>query len=230
MADHGTQRVPLHWLFLVYLGYALTCLLYPAATLLGIPVTRGFPMGFIVYGTCTCMAAAILLLALKRRGWTLDYIGFKKPSGKSMLMGLLYWVIGAFVLYPLVMLVNKACGFSFSGMGYTIHNAFDVFVAVFFCALLGPLGEEILFRGILIRIAQHNIANRWMVGALAVVCFAIIHVGYFGVGGMIYITFWAVLPVSLFMCYENICPGYVMHVANNLWAYLVVRLLIQNAG
>jgi membrane protease YdiL (CAAX protease family) len=227
MAEQNKQPIPLYWLPLVFMGYALLCVYYSSMRAFGIPVQGKFPMGFVVYGAFTWVAVAFVLLVLKTRGWTLRDIGFKKPTGKMLLMGPMFFAIAAFIVYPLTMLINKAFGFAFTGMNYSISSALDVFVAVFFCALIIPMGEEILFRGVLIKIAQQKIKNNWLAGALAVLCFSAIHIYYFGVGGMIFITFWAVLPVFLFIRYDNIYPGYVMHFLNNLWAYLFVHLLIQ---
>ena len=141
-----------------------------------------------------------------------------------MFMGVLFFALVVLVVWPITMLVNRALGVEIKGMDYTINNIGDVVVAILICAVIGPMAEEILFRGFLIKVAQQKITNEWLLGVLAILCFSIIHVFYFGIGGMIFITFWAVLPVSLFIYYDNIYPGYMMHALNNLWAYLFVPL------
>jgi membrane protease YdiL (CAAX protease family) len=62
------------------------------------------------------------------------------------------------------------------------------------------------------------------VGVLAVLSFALIHFP-FGAAGMIFITLWVILPVFLFLYYDNIYPGYLMHALGNLWAFLFVPIL-----
>jgi len=147
MVSQNKKHVPLYWLLLVFMGYALLCVYYSTMRAFGLPVQGKFPMGFVVYGACTWIAVAFVLPVLRTRGWTLQDIGFKKPTGKMLLMGPLFFAIAAFIVYPLTMLTNKTFGFAFTGMNYRISSAFDVFVAVFIIALIIPMGEEILFRG-----------------------------------------------------------------------------------
>ena len=142
-------------------------------------------------------------------------------------MGVLCYPLSAFVIYPMSMLINKALGVQMRGMDFTINSFGDAMVAIFICAVIGPMVEEILFRGFLIKVAQQKIKNKWLVGVLAIFCFSLIHVTYFGIGGMIFITFWAVIPVSLFIYYDNIYPSYVMHALNNLLAYFIIPFLLR---
>jgi membrane protease YdiL (CAAX protease family) len=222
--QRNKRSIPLYSLFLVFLGSFLTGLTYIFLPMTGVPLDREFPVSFIVYVTCICLVVAIVFSILKSRGWRLSDIGFKRPSRNMMLMGVLFFALSAFVVYPITMLINKTLGVAIKGMDYTISSMGDVVVAILICALIGPMAEEILYRGFLIKVAQQKIANKWLLGVLAISCFSIIHVFYFGIGGMIFITFWAVLPVFLFIYYDNIYPGYIMHALNNLLAYLLIPL------
>ena len=194
---------------------------------IGIHLDRKFPVSFIIYVTCVCLAVAIVVSILKSRGWKMSDIGFKRPSRNMIFMGILFFALSALVVYPITMLINKTLGVEMKGMDYTINDIGDVIVAILICSVIGPMAEEILFRGFLIKVAQQTITNKWLLGVLAILCFSIIHIFYFGIGGMISITFWAVLPVSLFIYYDNIYPGYIMHALNNLLAYLFVPLLLR---
>jgi len=154
-------------------------------------------------------------------------IGFKRPNRNMMLIGLFFLAIGMFVVFPISMLINKALDVEMKGIDYTIKNIGDVLVAVLACSVIGPLGEEILFRGFLIKVAQQKITNKWIVGILALLSFTVIHIP-FGIGGMIFIALWAILPIFLFIRYDNIYPGYIMHALGNLWAFLFVPLFFRS--
>lgn len=143
-------------------------------------------------------------------------------------MGLLFLAIGMLVVFPISMLINKALGVEMKGIDYSIRNVGDVLVAILVCSVIGPIGEEILFRGFLIKVAQQKITSKSILGIIAVLSFAVIHVLPFGIGGMIFITLWAILPVFLFIRYDNIYPGYIMHALGNLWAFLFVPLLFRS--
>jgi len=227
MKPQNKKHIPLSSLFLVFLGSILTGLTYIALSGIGIPLDREFPMSFIVYVTCVCLTVAIVVSVLKSKGWQMSDMGFKRPSRKMMFMGVLFFVLAALVVYPITMLINSALGVEIKGMDYAINSIGDVIAAILVCAVIGPMAEEILFRGFLIKVAQQKISNKGILGVLAIFCFSIIHVPYFGIGGMILITFWAVLPVSLYIYYDNIYPGYIMHSLNNLLAYLFVPLFLR---
>jgi len=226
MKPQNKRFIPIYSLLLVFLASMLTSLTYRTLPYFGIHLEKKFPIGFVVYVIFVCLVVAIVVSILKTRGWKMSDIGFKRPNKNMMLIGLLFLAIGMFVIFPISMLINKALHVEMKGIDYTIKNVADVLVAVLACSVIGPLGEEILFRGFLIKVAQQKITNKWVVGILALLFFAVIHIP-FGIAGMIFITLWAILPIFLFMYYDNIYPGYLMHALGNLWAFLFVPLLFR---
>jgi membrane protease YdiL (CAAX protease family) len=221
------RYIPLYSLFLVFLGSVLTSLTYRVMPYIGIQLERRFPTGFVVYVTCVCLAVVIVISILKTRGWKMSDIGFKRPKRNMIFMGLLFLAIGMFVVFPISLLINKALGVEMKGIDHSIENVGDVLVAILVCSVIGPLGEEILFRGFLIKVAQQKITNKWILGTIALLSFAAIHVLPFGIGGMVFIILWAILPVFLFVHYDNIYPGYIMHALGNLWVFLFIPLLFR---
>ena len=79
-------------------------------------------------------------------------------------MGLLFLAIGMLVVFPISMLINKALGVEMKGIDYSIRNVSDVLVAILVCSVIGPIGEEILFRGFLIKVAQQKITSKSILG------------------------------------------------------------------
>jgi len=228
MRQANKTYLPMYSLSLAFLGSILTSLTYRVIPYFGIQLERRFPTGFVVYVTCLSLAVLIVISILKTRGWKMSDIGFKKPNSSMILMGLLFLAIGMLVVFPISMLINKALGLEMKGIDYSIRNLGDVLVAILVCSVIGPIGEEILFRGFLIKVAQQKITSKSILAIIAVLSFAVIHVLPFGIGGMIFITLWAILPVLLFIRYDNIYPGYIMHALGNLWAFLFVPLFFRS--
>lgn len=226
MESLDKKLIPMYSLLVVFLASILTSLVYLILSCLGVDTERKFPTGFIVYVSFVCLTVAIVVSILKTRGWKMSDVGFKRPDRNMMLVGLLFLAIGMIVVFPITVLINQALDVEMKGIDYTINSVGDVLVAVLACSVIGPLGEEIIFRGFLIKVAQQKITNRMTVGILALLSFTVIHIP-FGVAGMIFITLWAILPIFLFMHYDNIYPGYLMHALGNLWAFLFVPLLFE---
>ena len=55
-----------------------------------------------------------------------------------------------------------------------------------------------------------------------VVAFAVIHLPNFGVGGAVFILLWGPLPTALRLWFDNLTGAWLMHTANNLFAYVIV--------
>ena len=227
MKFQNKRFIPTHSLLLVFLASILTSLTYLTLPHFGIHLEKKFPTVFVVYVIFVWLGVAIVLSILKTRGWKMSDIGFKRPNRNMILMGLLFLAIGMCIVFPISLLINKALDVEMKGIDYTIKNIGDVLVAVLACSVIGPLGEEILFRGFLIKVAQQKITNKWILGILALLSFAAIHIP-FGIAGLVFITLWAILPIFLFIRYDNIYPGYIMHALGNLWAFLFVPLFFRS--
>jgi len=59
-------------------------------------------------------------------------------------------------------------------------------------------------------------------GGIAIIVFVLIHIPYFGIGGAIFIAVWGILPTYLRLKYNSLTPGWLMHVFNNIFAYIIV--------
>jgi len=227
MKFKNKRFIPIYSLLLVFLASILTSLTYLTLPSFGIHLEKKFPTGFVVYVIFVWLGVATVVSLLKTRGWKMSDIGFKRPNRNMILMGLLFLAIGMCIVFPISLLINKALDVEMQGIDYTIKNIGDVLVAVLACSVIGPLGEEILFRGFLIKVAQQKITNKWILGILALLSFAAIHIP-FGIAGLVFITLWAILPIFLFIRYDNIYPGYIMHALGNLWAFLFVPLFFRS--
>jgi membrane protease YdiL (CAAX protease family) len=188
-----------------------------------------FPMfPFLVYAFCNWIVIAVGYVLLRRHGITWLDIGFRNFRPSDFIYALGATLLELFAIYPVAMLVAALLGLEeMTGMSYSLTTPINVVNAILFPVLLVPLTEDIIFRGFLLSVLCQRIRSLWLVGFVGVLMFAIIHVPYFGWTGAIFLLLWIPLSVLLFFGRESIYPPYVMHVLNNLFAYVAVPLLFR---
>ena len=59
----------------------------------------------------------------------------------------------------------------------------------------------------------------------SVVAFAVYHLPYFGAAGAIFILFWAAMVTAIRLWRGNLTAGLIIHILNNLTAYIIGPLL-----
>ena len=152
---------------------------------------------------------------------------FKFPSSRDWLLAVLAFIIAAFIVWPITSIINNSLGIPIKGMNYDISNVKVIILVVFFAIITAPFVEEILYRGLGIGYLIARGVPPWLAGAITVIIFAVIHIPYFGFGGAIFIIFWGILPTTLRLYTNNLTPGLILHVINNIWAYIVVAFLFR---
>jgi membrane protease YdiL (CAAX protease family) len=86
--------------------------------------------------------------------------------------------------------------------------------------------EEVFFRLLWIGALRDRVPV-WTAVVLSLTAFAAIHYPYFGIGGVVFISMWALIPIGLFLAFEDVTVPVLMHVMNNTFAYLVVPLVFS---
>ena len=86
--------------------------------------------------------------------------------------------------------------------------------------------EELFFRVLWIGALSEHVPTAAAVVA-SLVAFAAIHWPYFGIGGVVFISVWALLPIALFIALGDVSASLGMHVLNNSFAYVVVPLFLR---
>jgi membrane protease YdiL (CAAX protease family) len=188
-----------------------------------------FPMfPFLVYAFCNWIVIAVGYALLRRRGINWSDIGFTNFRWSDLIYAVGTTLIELFVIYPVAMLFAASLRLEeMTGMSYSLTAQINIISAILFPVVLAPLAEDIIFRGFLLSVLRQRIRSLWLVGFIGVLLFAIIHVPYFGWTGAILILLWTPLSVGLFFWREGIYPPYVMHVLNNLFAYVAAPLLFR---
>lgn len=236
--DRGTAgpRLSLRWIWLAWLGAVLTV---SGFVVMG-TVSRGDPTPLIerLFGSTSTFAfftytvgqglAALALIALaRRRGLGFRDIGFK---GRLTRQGIVYALGGWFVAFWLYYVVEKALGLAGIGMFwneaafFALDSAGRVVVVVVATLVVAPLAEEMIYRGYVLEALLGRLRTPAAV-ALSALIFASIHIGI-GLGLAVYIFLGALILAYLYVRFRNIYPCVVMHLLNNVVAYLVIPLVV----
>lgn len=118
---------------------------------------------------------------------------------------------------------NSALGEAFAGRTLAPATAVAVFLFVW---LLAPLGEEVLFRGVLWRALEHWRWNRWLIFAVTSVVFSIAHLELLRTPLLLVIS----IPVGLARMFTgNLLTSVVAHQANNFLPALALLLITTGA-
>ncbi|PYT65909.1 MAG: hypothetical protein DMG39_27935 [Acidobacteria bacterium] len=126
------------------------------------------------------VAIAVILFVARLRGMSFrDDLGLQLPSWKQGL----FWLILFVVLAAIEEVLQKIMGLPAPERWGAKYTAEIKAVRVFAIAVLAPLSEELLFRGMLYRMIEKTVLGR--VGAIAITsaAFAALHYQY-GVRGL----------------------------------------------
>jgi hypothetical protein len=60
-----------------------------------------------------------------------------------------------------------------------------------------------------------------------VVAFALYHIPTFGLAGATFVLFWGALVTAVRLWRDSLTPGWIVHILNNTYAYILLPLLIS---
>jgi membrane protease YdiL (CAAX protease family) len=180
---------------------------------------------FAAYAAANWLTFALVLRLVGRQ--RLRDLGLRvRPTGRAVGAALLGFVAGL-VVYAVVSALLARFGLPpVRGMQFASPTALQG-AALFLCVVVtAAFCEEVFFRVLWIGVLRRRMAL-WRAGAVSIAAFAAIHYPYFGLGGVIFISVWAILPLCLFVVFGDLTAPLLMHALNNTFAYLVVPLLLR---
>jgi len=233
---NGGSRLSLRWLYVAWLGFAFVMFAFMVAGF----VERGDPtplierisgdvslFAFWVYSVGQAVAALVLwsLLRKNKLGWR--SVGL---TGRMTRRAAVYAVVGWFVGFWLFYLVDLVCGYAgiqmfwnegeFFGLD-SVLRAVTIPIAT---VIIAPVAEEIIYRGYVLSALLARIGTRTAV-TLSCLIFASVHLGV-GPGLSIYVFIGAFILAYLYLRFRNVYPCILMHVLNNVAAYLIIPLFV----
>jgi membrane protease YdiL (CAAX protease family) len=190
------------------------------------PMVPVYMVSWLGYTVGCWVAVYGVWLWSSRRGIADKVFIFRQPTGRDWGITLAGAAVGIVILYPVSQwLAQVLFGVQMRGMSFDIRQPFVLPVVLVWAVLTAPLAEEVLFRGLAVAYLQ---ARRWPTWAIGVVCciaFAAIHLPYFGVAGATLILFWGGMVVAIRLWRGNLMPGWILHIVNNVVAYIAIPLL-----
>lgn len=231
-------QLRLRWIWLAWLGLVFTVLGF---VVMG-TISQGDPtplierrfgststFAFFVYTAGQAAAALVLMVLARRRGLGLREIGFRgRPAWRDVLYALGGW-FAAFWLYYGVerilglagirMFWNEAGFFGLDSVGRVV-------VVVIATLVVAPVAEEIIYRGYILQALLARLRAP-VAAALSALIFASIHIGI-GLGLALYIFLGALILAYLYVRFRNIYACILMHLLNNVVAYIVIPLVVPD--
>lgn len=180
----------------------------------------------VVYALCNWVVILILYMILNKGRLVKEVFRFSKLKYKEMMMTIVALLVGIFVVYPVANYLTSLIGIPMKGMGFTISNGFVLAIIIFYAVITAPYVEEVLFRGLGVGYFLAKGFSPLVSGLITIIFFSLIHIPYFGFGGAIFIFFWSILPTYLRIKYNNLTPGWLLHLLNNFFAYIIATMYL----
>lgn len=180
----------------------------------------GLPTGYLFYGLVNLLVVCVLYLVLSPKRRT-DVFALERPSGREVLAALVAFV-GGLGVYQLTAQLNAYLGYQMEGLSYSLTDPIAVLTVLVGAVVLAPLTEEILYRGLVLGALMSRGFGPVSATILMTALFALIHLPNFGVAGTVFISVWGILPAALRLRYDDRSGPVLMHMLNNLFAYVVV--------
>jgi membrane protease YdiL (CAAX protease family) len=199
-------------------------------SLLGLPPGTSSVMhaAWLIYSTTCWIAVGATYLWSRRRGMVGQVFAFRLPSGLDRIVALGGTALGLFVIYPFSQwLAHLLFGTGIRGMGFDAHQPWTLTAVVFWAVVSAPFCEEILFRGLAVAHLRARHWPAWAIGVAITLGFAAIHLPYFGMGGVSLILIWGGMLAAVRLWRDHLTPGWMIHAANNVVAFVVIPLLLR---
>lgn len=238
MEQRETHRytLSLGWIWLAWLAPAFTVLGF---VLFGF-IARGDPtpmierlfgdtgrFAFLIYTVGQGVAAIALTALAKSRGVGVRDLGFRRGLTKK---GALFAVGGWFTAFWLYYLIEKLAGLVGIDMFWNESNflALDspwkVAIVIVATLIVAPLAEEMVYRGYVLQALLERVRAP-SAAVLSALVFSSIHIGI-GIGLAVYTFFGALLLAYLYVKFKSVYPCVLMHLMNNIVAYIVIPLVV----
>lgn len=102
----------------------------------------------VVYALCNWAVLLILYIMFNKGQLVKGVFQFSKLKYKEMMMTIVAWLVGIFIVYPVINYLTSLMGIPMKGMDFTISNGFVLVIIIFYGVITAPFVEEVLFRGL----------------------------------------------------------------------------------
>lgn len=221
----GTNTLREQWLLIMGVLFALFGLNLVDMVLPPVGELVGPAQWVVLIGPHWLVAGLVVagVLGIERRG--LDSIGVTWPSTRELglaVAGFLVGVLAFGVTQPLV----QVLGLDSTRTGLKTLAMFPTWVVVLI-ALTAGVTEEVLFRGYPIERLSELTGELWIGAAVTYLVFTAGHIPFWGLGGALQISAWTLVVTVLYVRTRNLIACMVMHIANDLFAFVVLPVVFN---
>jgi membrane protease YdiL (CAAX protease family) len=183
-------------------------------------------VAWLAYAATGWISVGVLWLWASRRGLVDQVFVLRRPTGIDWILAIVCAAVGILIIFPLSQwLAQVLLGATISGMKFRLDSVFVILVVLFWAVISAPIVEEVLFRGLAIAYLQSRGWPVWAVGTVPCVAFAAYHLPYFGAAGAMYVLFWSGMVAAIRLWRGNLTACLIIHILNNLTAYIIGPLL-----
>ena len=164
---------------------------------------------------------------------TMKAAGYRsRLTWKGAIAAVIAVVIVSFIIYPLIEMGLRATGvpmyWTTGQIAPVNQNTMqDMLLGIFVTVILAPLTEDTIFRGYVYQALAQRM-NKWAAIAWSSLIFALLHIQFFGPGMAIWILFFGTASAWLYSRFNSIYPSLLFHALNNLWAYIILPMILTN--
>lgn len=205
---------------------------------LPVPLAIGLGMGYemmtgqtavgavgtnVSYGLALLLTLGTITLVLSQNERRAVF-NFERMSRTELVWTALGFPLGTAAFLGGTVAMNSV-GLTVGGYEYTLNDPRTVAAVVFGAVLVAPFVEEVLFRGFLLGSLLGRGLSPTVAGIVSIVAFGILHVALLGIAGVVMTALWSVVPTVLRLRFNSLTGPWLLHLVNNVWAYLGVVAL-----
>lgn len=190
------------------------------------PVTVDFVSQGLVIQWAVALAVVAYVIGIERRG--LASVGLKGPRWSDLWWGGSGLVAGILAFAVATVLVSQL-GLGTAEAGVATLNRFPLALTVAIAVTAG-ITEEIVFRGYLFERLVDLTGRSWMAAGGSFLLFVAVHAPFWGAGATLQIAAWALVVTAIYWRTRRLLPCIVMHVLNDLWAFVLIPMLFDFSG
>ncbi len=204
----------------------------PAPPVLRLKIISDFSLfAIVLYVIGTIIAVYILKNYLNSKGLNFAEIGISKSFPMASILYIILGVIVGALIYSLVdkglqLIYVPIYWRSAKSSTLILNTPMDYLLTFIFAIIIGPICEEIIFRGYVLTTFLRRVYKISTAIFLSSLIFASVHI-YHGAGVLIFIFLWSFIPSFLYLKYKSLYPAMIMHALNNVIAYIFVPIFFH---
>jgi membrane protease YdiL (CAAX protease family) len=177
----------------------------------------------LLIGPHWTIAGVVVALVLWGERRALASIGLERPTAMDVGWGMAAFVVGV-LAFGVTRPIVQSLGLDATGGGIETLASLPLSVVVVI-AITAGVTEEVLYRGYPIERLTELTGDVRVGAGLTLVVFTVAHVPFWGVGGALQIGAWTVVVTVLYVRRRNLVACILMHVCNDLFAFVVLPAL-----